>query len=122
MCGVAGYIGLPAERGEPLLRILADAQAHRGPDGVGYFVHGAVGLAHRRLAVIDRLGGVQPFRRGPYVLIYNGVVYNFRELREELRGWDRRFGPAATPRWLRPRGRSGEPRRWTGSTGCSRWR
>ncbi len=85
MCGIAGYVGLPPERGEPLLRILADAQAHRGPDGTGHFVHGTVGLAHRRLAVIDRKGGVQPFRRGPYVLIYNGVVYNFRELREELR-------------------------------------
>lgn len=85
MCGIAGYIGLPAERGEPLLRVLADAQAHRGPDGAGFFVHGSVGLAHRRLAVIDKVGGAQPFRWGPYVLIYNGAVYNFRELREELR-------------------------------------
>lgn len=85
MCGIAGYIGLPADQGEPLLRVLADAQVHRGPDGAGFFVHGSVGLAHRRLAVIDKVGGAQPFRWGPYVLIYNGAIYNFRELREELR-------------------------------------
>ncbi|WP_152365505.1 asparagine synthase (glutamine-hydrolyzing) [Microlunatus speluncae] len=85
MCGIAGYVGLRAEQGEPLLRILADAQAHRGPDGAGCFVHGTVGLAHRRLAVIDRIGGDQPFRWGRYVLSYNGEVYNFRELRDELR-------------------------------------
>src|SRR2546423_15174231 len=63
---------------------MAAVQAHRGPDGEGFFTAGLVGVAHRGLAVIDRAGGEQPMSDGRYVLVYNGEVYNFRELRAEL--------------------------------------
>ncbi|HET6213943.1 MAG TPA: asparagine synthase (glutamine-hydrolyzing) [Micromonosporaceae bacterium] len=86
MCGLAGYVGVDSERGRSLLQRMADLQAHRGPDGEGFFIAGQIGLAHRRLAVIDRAGGEQPMcsAYGRYVLVYNGEVYNFRELRAEL--------------------------------------
>jgi asparagine synthase (glutamine-hydrolysing) len=86
MCGLAGYVGISAGYGRDVLRRMADVQAHRGPDGEGFFTAGLVGLAHRRLAVIDRAGGEQPMSSadGRYVLVYNGEVYNFRELRAEL--------------------------------------
>jgi asparagine synthase (glutamine-hydrolysing) len=86
MCGIAGYVGLDREAGDPVLRRMAAAQAHRGPDGEGFAAGARWGLAHRRLAVLDRAGGAQPMRSpdGRYVLVYNGEVYNYRELRAEL--------------------------------------
>lgn len=86
MCGLAGYVGLDEQTGRPLLQRMADAQAHRGPDGEGFHAAGRVGLAHRRLAIIDRDGGEQPMRSadGRYVAVYNGEIYNYRELRSEL--------------------------------------
>jgi len=98
MCGLAGYVGISAGYGRDVLRRMAAVQAHRGPDGEGFFTAGLVGLAHRRLAVIDRAGGEQPMSDGRYVLVYNGEVYNFRELRAEL---DHRF---RTPWWSAPTG------------------
>ena len=66
---------------------MTDAIAHRGPDGQGHWIEGAVGLGHRRLAIIDlsRLAD-QPMMSldNRYVLSYNGEIYNFRELRTEL--------------------------------------
>jgi len=84
MCGIAGYYGLT--EGKPLLKVMNDAQAHRGPDGEGYFVEGNVGLAHRRLAIIDRARGQQPLysKDKSLVIVYNGEVYNYRELKAEL--------------------------------------
>lgn len=88
MCGIAGYLnfdGAPAE--EARLRRMAQEIAHRGPDGEGVTVSGACGLAHRRLAIIDLSdASLQPFhsRCGRYSLVYNGEVYNFKELRQEL--------------------------------------
>src|SRR5690348_17061316 len=86
MCGIAGYVGISARYGPPLLERMALAQRHRGPDGSGIFTEGLIGLAHVRLAVIDRAGGAQPMTSpdGRYVLVYNGEVYNYRELRGEL--------------------------------------
>ena len=86
MCGIAGYVGISARYGPPLLERMAQAQRHRGPDGSGVFTEGLIGLAHVRLAVIDRAGGAQPMTSpdGRYVLVYNGEVYNYRELRGEL--------------------------------------
>ena len=93
MCGLAGYVGIDEARGRVLLQRMADLQAHRGPDGQGFFTAGRVGLAHRRLAIIDRAGGEQPMRSpdGRYVLVYNGEVYNYRELRAELSALGHRF-------------------------------
>lgn len=69
------------------------AQAHRGPDGDGVFTHGRVGLAHLRLAFIDRAHGEQPIYadKDNLVLMYNGEVYNFMELRAELETAGRTF-------------------------------
>jgi asparagine synthase (glutamine-hydrolysing) len=65
---------------------MARVQAHRGPDGEGFFTHGTLGLAHRRLAIIDAEHSEQPMASpdGRYTLVYNGELYNFRELRAEL--------------------------------------
>jgi asparagine synthase (glutamine-hydrolysing) len=65
---------------------MARQMLHRGPDGDGLVVHGGVGLVQRRLVVIDREGGAQPMRSadGRYLMVYNGEVYNHRQLREEL--------------------------------------
>src|ERR1700731_3545596 len=93
MCGIAGIFHL---RGEPIspviLRRMTDAIAHRGPDGDGQWIEGNVGLGHRRLAIIDLSpAGQQPMVSASqrYVLVYNGEVYYYRELRSELEsdGW-----------------------------------
>ena len=88
MCGIAGICHL---NGEPVSRAvlerMTDTIAHRGPDGEGHYVDGPVGLAHRRLAIIDLSSAAnQPMASsdGRYVLTYNGEVYNFPELRAEL--------------------------------------
>jgi len=73
---------------------MTDAIAHRGPDGEGQYVDGALGLGHRRLAIIDLSpAGHQPMATedGRYVLSYNGEVYNFQELRVELQALGHRF-------------------------------
>jgi asparagine synthase (glutamine-hydrolysing) len=88
MCGIAGLInldGVPVA--PPVLKRMTDAIAHRGPDGEGHWIEGAVGIGHRRLAIIDLSpAGQQPMISADhrYVLSYNGEVYNFRELRGEL--------------------------------------
>lgn len=88
MCGIAGVVNLD---GRPVaretLKEMTDAILHRGPDGEGHWVHGNIGLGHRRLAIIDlSLSGHQPMISfdGRYVLSYNGEIYNFKELRREL--------------------------------------
>jgi asparagine synthase (glutamine-hydrolysing) len=67
---------------------------HRGPDDEGIVVHGDAGLAHRRLATIGRADGQQPMCSGDgrYVIAQDGVIYNYRQLREELAGLGHRFG------------------------------
>ncbi len=88
MCGITGVLhtdGRPASA--PITQRMAEALAHRGPDGNGLFVQGPVGLGHRRLAIIDPTpSGRQPMctEDGGLVLVYNGEIYNFLELRLEL--------------------------------------
>ncbi|GAA3703088.1 asparagine synthase (glutamine-hydrolyzing) [Terrabacter ginsenosidimutans] len=91
VCGIAGYFGLEADLG--LLERMGAAQRHRGPDDQGTHVDGPVGLAHQRLSIIDREGGRQPMATvdGRFVLAYNGEVYNYRALREELEADSRTF-------------------------------
>lgn len=88
MCGIAGIVHLDGAPASPvLLKRMTDAIAHRGPDGEGIFTDGAVGLGHRRLAIIDLSpAGHQPMLTGDgrFVITYNGEVYNFQELRIEL--------------------------------------
>jgi asparagine synthase (glutamine-hydrolysing) len=95
MCGIAGILNLDGEPASPMvLRRMADALAHRGPDGEGYFTDGNAGLGHRRLAIIDLTpAGHQPMlsRDGRYALVYNGEIYNFQELRAELEALGHQF-------------------------------
>jgi len=88
MCGIAGYLQLKSGVSAPtILKKMGDAIAHRGPDGEGYFSEGPIGFVHRRLAIIDLSpAGHQPMASddGRYLLVYNGEVYNFQELRIEL--------------------------------------
>lgn len=91
MCGIAGYYGY--EPDEPMLRAMSETIAHRGPDGEGYYTEGLVGFAHRRLAFIDLAHGQEPMisQDGKTVLIYNGEVYNYLDLRAELEALGRSF-------------------------------
>ena len=86
MCGIAGLMtrdGAPPD-GQTLDR-LAAALAHRGPDGEGRYVHGGIGLVHRRLAIIDLETGDQPLSEPEgSVLIANAEIYNYIELRRTL--------------------------------------
>src|SRR5437660_3714631 len=90
MCGIAGIVELRGARVEDQsVERLSDLLAHRGPDGVGswFSVDRSLGLAHRRLAIIDPGdGGRQPMvsADGRHVIVYNGEIYNFLELRREL--------------------------------------
>jgi asparagine synthase (glutamine-hydrolysing) len=88
MCGIAGILHFDGEPASPvLLRRMAEAMRHRGPDGEGLYIDGCLGFAHRRLAIIDLSpAGHQPMstRDGRYTITYNGEVYNFQTLRLEL--------------------------------------
>lgn len=90
MCGIAGVVSL---EGRPVLDlgrtldVMNDLQQHRGPDGEGTWLHqkGHVGLAHRRLSIIDLAGGSQPMADGSgNWLVFNGEIYNYVELREAI--------------------------------------
>src|SRR5579871_3793515 len=95
MCGVAGILLRAGGRvDEAGLQRMAAAIRHRGPDDEGCFVGEGVGLAAVRLAIIDvSSAGHQPMvtADGRRVLVYNGEVYNFRELRRELEAAGRQF-------------------------------
>ena len=87
MCGIAGILSFD---GRPVtidrLQRMTDAMVHRGPDDAGFFVGDGVGLAMRRLAIIDLATGRQPISNedGSVQVVLNGEIYNFRELRHEL--------------------------------------
>jgi asparagine synthase (glutamine-hydrolysing) len=83
MCGIFGFAGSPDRQ---LLGRMAAAIVHRGPDDAGSFEMPSVSLGHRRLSIIDREGGHQPVANEDETvwLVYNGEVYNYRELRAEL--------------------------------------
>ncbi len=88
MCGIAGMITTGREGpSADLLQRLADALGHRGPDGRGTYRSGNVGMVQTRLAIIDLQTGDQPLREpGGAALIANGEIYNYVELRQEMRG------------------------------------
>ncbi len=91
MCGIAGIVGAPIE--SRLLRAMARIQAHRGPDDEGFYEDDAAGLAARRLKIIDLVGGHQPLANEDEScwLVFNGEIYNFRELRTRLESKGHRF-------------------------------
>ncbi|REE99039.1 asparagine synthase (glutamine-hydrolyzing) [Thermomonospora umbrina] len=101
MCGITGWVGyrrdLGADRrvGE-VLAAMTETMALRGPDAGGVWTGAHAVLGHRRLSIIDLEGGAQPMAAGPpdapqAVITYSGEVYNFRELRDELRSRGHRF-------------------------------
>ena len=90
MCGIAGMVGQPEPR---LLRAMARVMAHRGPDDEGVWSDDTAGLAARRLKIIDLVGGHQPMANedeGCW-LVFNGEIYNHRELRARLESKGHRF-------------------------------
>jgi asparagine synthase (glutamine-hydrolysing) len=87
VCGIVGLVDTVAGQVSPrLLEAMRDAMVLRGPDGEGHYLEGPVGMAMRRLSIIDLYGGWQPFfsREGEVVAFQNGEIYNYRELRREL--------------------------------------
>lgn len=85
MCGIAGFIS-PARADAAALVLMLARIAHRGPDGQGTFVEGPAALGHCRLAIIDLQGGAQPLYSEDknFVVVFNGEIYNYRELTAEL--------------------------------------
>lgn len=94
MCGIAGIVHADRRPVDPAaLQRMGDAMAHRGPDGSGIWYDGEVGVAHRRLAIIDLEGGRQPMQSPDTgdVLTFNGEIYNFQDLRRQLEADGLRF-------------------------------
>ncbi len=91
MCGIAGFVGKGEQRE---LEMMIDALKHRGPDDRGVFLRDGIGLAHARLSIIDvSPSGHQPMFSADLskAIVFNGEIYNFRELKEELSAEGRVF-------------------------------
>src|SRR5713226_2434745 len=90
MCAICGIVNFNAgDRVDgALVERMTATLAHRGPDDEGYFIEGPVGLGHRRLSIIDLSGGQQPIfnEDGSAVIIFNGEIYNYRDLTAQLEG------------------------------------
>ncbi len=91
MCGIVGLV-TKSEK-EKTIRLMSDRIKHRGPDGDGYFIDGDVALGHRRLSIIDLSTGDQPMfnEDNTIAVIFNGEIYNYPELKEELEGLGHTF-------------------------------
>lgn len=88
MCGIAGFIGKEKNK-KKILKQMTDRIAHRGPDSEGFYVKGNVALGQRRLSIIDIEGGRQPMfnKEESLVVVFNGEIYNYKELKEELQDY-----------------------------------
>jgi len=88
MCGIAGKVRFRSARNlqRDEIQKMGDILAHRGPDGQGIYIDDHCGLIHRRLSIIDVEGGAQPIydEDGTKLIIFNGEIYNYRQLRSEL--------------------------------------
>lgn len=96
MCGISGFFSCEGKPAKEILTKLVEDIRHRGPDDEGIWISsdGMVGLGHRRLSIIDLSpGGHQPMRSasGRYVIVFNGEIYNFRELRQQLKSFGHVF-------------------------------
>ncbi len=95
MCGICGQFNFAT--GEPvdrdLIRAMTDTIVHRGPDDEGFFLDGSLGFGFRRLSIIDLAGGHQPMSDADETVwvIFNGEIYNYKELRAELEGHGHMF-------------------------------
>lgn len=89
MCGIAGVFNQNGERfSQSHLQRMANSIAHRGPDAEGFFIENGIALAHRRLSILDTSSrGTQPMSsgNGEWVILFNGCIYNYLELKQELR-------------------------------------
>jgi asparagine synthase (glutamine-hydrolysing) len=89
MCGICGILNSDSDR--PVTRAVLtgmnEVMAHRGPDAQGYYLNGPLGLGHRRLSIIDLTTGQQPMANEDESLwlVFNGEIYNFPDLRRQLR-------------------------------------
>ena len=93
MCGIAGYVNNNKKPQKKDLKNMADRIKHRGPDGEGYFLDDMAALAHRRLAILDLETGDQPIYNEDkdIVVVFNGELYNYKELTEELKEKGHKF-------------------------------
>lgn len=92
MCGFVGIVRRDGGRAElPVLERMSEVLTHRGPDDAGHFVDGAVGLYHRRLSIIDLVTGRQPMTFDGLTIAFNGEIYNYVELRNDLRRLGHQF-------------------------------
>ena len=95
MCGIAGILQFDRLRPDAgaVVHGMTETLVHRGPDGSGCFTRGSVSLGHRRLSIIDLATGEQPFisEDRKLVLVYNGELYNYIEIRQQLKNLGRRF-------------------------------
>ena len=94
MCGICGAIGIESrEQSEAVIRRMMASMLHRGPDEEGILLSSRVAMGMRRLSIIDLAGGSQPVwnERASLAVVFNGEIYNFRELREELAAAGHRF-------------------------------
>ena len=100
MCGIVGQVNFDGSPVCPvLLKKMTDVISHRGPDGEGHWIEDNIGLGHRRLSIIDLSpAGNQPMVSNDqrFVLSYNGEIYNFKELRQELKEKSYSFVPILT--------------------------
>src|SRR3954467_12106242 len=93
MCGICGIASAQAPLDVDRLRAMSQTLIHRGPDSEGMHTDERVGIAARRLAIIDLTGGDQPIANedGTVVVVQNGEIYNYRELMHELERYGHRF-------------------------------
>lgn len=85
MCGIAGLITREKVQYE-LIRKMINSLRHRGPDDMGFYIDGNIGMAHSRLSIMDPQNGKQPITNedGSVIIIFNGEIYNYLELRRNL--------------------------------------
>lgn len=93
MCGIAGYVSNNKKPTKKILKAMTDRIEHRGPDAEGFFIDSKAALGHRRLSIIDLSTGDQPIynENKDIAIVFNGEIYNYVELREELKKKKHKF-------------------------------
>ena len=93
MCGIAGYVNNVRKPTKKILKAMTDRIAYRGPDAEGFFLDDNAALGHRRLSIIDLTTGNQPIynEKKDIAVVFNGEIYNYVELREELKNKNHKF-------------------------------